>query len=125
MKRSPIEYSSPVSRLSKGRPTKSAQVVSWMLDCGRGHSGIKFNNRNPQDRLARESQGAPDAERKWVRAAPTLKDGRPDPSLLTSIHYPPCTPRYGLSQCFSGQEKRPRSPHDFACRCFTRHNALM
>jgi hypothetical protein len=81
MKRSPIAYLSPVSRLSKGRPTKSAQVVSWMLDCERGHSGIKFNNRNPQDRLARESQRAPDAERKWVRAPPTLKDGRPDPSL--------------------------------------------
>ena len=23
-----------------------------MLDCGRGHSGIKFDNRNPQDWLA-------------------------------------------------------------------------
>jgi hypothetical protein len=73
MKRSPVAYSSPVSRLSNGRPTKSAQVVSWMLDCGRGHSGIKFNNRNPHDRLAREFQRAPAAERNWVRAPLTLK----------------------------------------------------
>ena len=27
-----------------------------VLDCGRGHSGIKFDNRSPQDWLARESQ---------------------------------------------------------------------
>ena len=29
-----------------------------MLDCGRGHSGIKFDNRNPADWLAGESQKA-------------------------------------------------------------------
>ena len=39
-----------------------------------------------QDLLARESQRAPKGS--GVRAPLTLKDGCPDPSLLTSILYP-------------------------------------
>jgi hypothetical protein len=38
------------------------------------------------------------AEGKWGQSAPHAQDGRPDPSLLTSIHCPPCTPPHGLSQ---------------------------
>jgi hypothetical protein len=61
-----------------------------MLDCGRGHSGIKLDNRNPQDWLAGESQWAR-GHLKEVGSERLFRprDGRPDPSLFNL--YPPCT----------------------------------
>jgi hypothetical protein len=52
-----------------------------MLDCGRGHSGIKFDNHNPQDWLAGESQWARGHLKKVGSARPLPippRDGRPD-----------------------------------------------